>query len=200
MLLTYLVSCLPLSSRCSQFHNFWQTHSFLRGPASSHCHSQERPSASSILTDVPLSESSILVTQFSPQARKVQEMSPQGWPRRIFLTFKPCLPAALFIWFDAFMWATFNINSRRQTVAAIFDNAALDDLCYPCLLQIDSLTPDILQGTIRINTWEALRKLSATWNQTARHNHETFLTSCFHPANVKLRYCPCQPRYQSSLQ
>lgn len=96
------------------------------------------------------------------------------------MTFKPCLPAALFIWFDAFMWATLNINSHIQTVAAIFDNAALDDLCYPCLLQIDFLTPNILQGTIRINTWEALRKLSSTWNQAARHDHETFLTSCFH--------------------
>lgn len=32
-----------------------------------------------------------------------------------------------------------------------------------------------------------LHKLSTPWDQTGRHDHETFLTSCFHPAHVKLR-------------
>lgn len=33
-------------------------------------------------------------------------------------------------------------------------------------------------------------KLTTTWNQTGWHDYEIFLTSCFHAANVKLRYWP----------
>lgn len=48
-----------------------------------------------------------------------------------------------------------------------------------------------------INIWPMLHKLSTPWDQTGRHDHETFLTSGFRPANVKLRLPPpCQPHYR----